>query len=49
MRDRSEAFARGLLAQGITKGDVVAIWTSNRPEFADCLMGCAKIGAILVH
>ncbi len=48
MRDRSEAFARGLLAQGITKGDVVAIWTSNRPEFAYCLMGCAKIGAILV-
>jgi acyl-CoA synthetase (AMP-forming)/AMP-acid ligase II len=48
MRTRAETTARALMASGIGKGDVVAIWTSNRPEFAYCLMGCAKIGAILV-
>ena len=48
MRERAENVARALVASGIGKSDVVAIWTSNRPEFAYTLMGCAKVGAILV-
>ena len=46
MRERAVAAARGLWAAGARKGDVIALWTSNRPEFAYCLMACGKIGAV---
>lgn len=46
MQDRANLVARSLLSIGIRKGDVVALWMSNLPEFAYCLMGCGKIGAI---
>lgn len=34
------------LAQGVQKGDVIAIMLSNRPEFFACVLALAKIGAI---
>jgi acyl-CoA synthetase (AMP-forming)/AMP-acid ligase II len=47
MRDRANGVARSLIASGIGRGDVVALWMSSRPEFAYCLMACGKIGAIV--
>ena len=40
--------AKGLRALGVEKGDKVAIWATNYPEWLYTLFGCAKIGAILV-
>lgn len=40
--------ARGLLAMGIKKGDHVAIWATNLPEWMLTMFATAKIGAILV-
>ena len=40
--------ARGLLAAGIKKGDHVAIWATNLPEWMLTMFSTAKIGAILV-
>jgi len=37
-----------LAARGVRKGDRVAILTRNRIEFFEILLGCAKLGAILV-
>lgn len=40
--------ARGLMAMGIRKGDHVAIWATNLPEWMLTMFATAKIGAILV-
>ncbi len=48
LNEKSRDTAKGLLAAGITKGDHVAIWATNYPEWVYTLFGCAKIGAILV-
>lgn len=39
---------KGLLSLGIGKGDHVAIWATNVPEWLLLLFGTAKIGAVLV-
>ena len=44
----SDAAARGLLAQGVSKGDKVSIMLPNRPEFLHVWFGAAKIGAVEV-
>jgi fatty-acyl-CoA synthase len=41
-------FARGLLALGIRKGDHVAVWATNVPEWVTLQFATAKIGAVLV-
>lgn len=46
MKAAADAVAKALLALGIGKGDVVALWTGNIAEFAYCMFGCAQIGAI---
>src|SRR4051794_13201277 len=43
-----ESTARGLLALGITKGDHVAIWATNVPEWILLQFATARIGAVLV-
>ncbi len=48
MKEHSESVAKALLAQGIRKGDTVALWTPNLAEFAYCQFACARIGAIIV-
>lgn len=40
--------AKGLLKMGIKKGDHVAVWATNVPEWMLLLFGTAKIGAVLV-
>lgn len=40
--------ARGLLGLGVEKGDRVAIWATNVPEWVILQFALAKIGAILV-
>lgn len=46
--EESERIARGFMAMGIGKGDHVAIWATNVPEWLLTLFACAKIGAVLV-
>jgi len=40
--------ARGLLALGVRKGDKVALWMPNRPEWFATQYGCGLIGAVVV-
>lgn len=40
--------AKGLMALGISKGDHVAIWSDNKPEWLTTQFSTAKIGAVLV-
>ena len=44
---RVRAVAAGFAALGIRKGDVVAIWSPNSPEFAIVFHAVAKLGAIV--
>jgi fatty-acyl-CoA synthase len=46
--DESRLVARGLMAHGITRGDHVAVWATNVPEWIILQFALAKIGAILV-
>ena len=43
-----DVIAKALIALGITKGDHVAIWATNVPEWLLTLFATAKIGAVLV-
>jgi len=46
--DEVEIVAKGFLSIGVKKGDNVAIWATNTPEWLLTLFATAKIGAILV-
>ncbi|MGX5831800.1 class I adenylate-forming enzyme family protein [Mesorhizobium sp. 43Arga] len=56
--DQSETFgklieqidkvAAHLLSIGIEKGQSVAVFAQNRPQFVHCYIACAKIGAVFV-
>ncbi len=48
LRDEVNRVARGLLALGIEKGEHVAIWAPNVPEWIFLQLALAKIGAVLV-
>ncbi|NMB30564.1 MAG: AMP-binding protein [Clostridiales bacterium] len=43
-----DIIAKGFIAMGVEKGDHVAMWATNIPEWILTLFACAKIGAILV-
>ncbi len=45
---RCDHLAKGLLALGVAKGDHVAIWATNVPEWVLLQFATARIGAILV-
>ncbi|NTV90169.1 MAG: AMP-binding protein [Clostridiales bacterium] len=47
-RDHCDKVARGMMAMGIGKGDHVAIWATNYPEWITTMFATAKIGAIMV-
>lgn len=47
-RDLCNVVARGMMAMGIKKGDHVAIWATNYPEWLLAQFATAKIGAVLV-
>ncbi len=47
-RDDVDAFARSLIAMGVEKGDHVAIWATNVPQWFITFWATVKIGAVLV-
>ncbi|PID40705.1 MAG: AMP-binding protein [Proteobacteria bacterium] len=40
--------AKGFMALGVEKGEKIAIWANNVPEWLYCQFGTAKMGAVLV-
>ena len=47
-REECDRVAKGFLSIGIGKGDHVAVWATNVPEWLITLFATAKIGAVLV-
>ena len=47
-RDDVDTFARSLIAMGVKKGDHVAIWATNVPQWYITFWATTKIGAVLV-
>lgn len=48
LNDEAGLIARGMMSLGVKKGDHVAIWATNTPEWILTLFAAAKIGAVLV-
>jgi fatty-acyl-CoA synthase len=48
LEDRARRVARGLMAHGVSRGDRVAVWATNVPEWIVLQFALAKIGAVLV-
>lgn len=48
LNDEANLIARGMMSLGVKKGDHVAIWATNTPEWILTLFAAAKIGAVLV-
>ncbi|MFL5586506.1 MAG: AMP-binding protein, partial [Ktedonobacteraceae bacterium] len=47
-RERANQVARGLMALGLHKGDHLAVWATNQPEWVLLEMAAAKAGLVLV-
>ncbi len=47
-RARADEVARGLLALGLRKGEHIAVWAANLPEWPLLQMAAAKAGLVLV-
>jgi len=47
-RERVNAIARGLLALGLNKGDHIAVWAANLPEWPLLELAAFKAGLVLV-
>ena len=47
-RDDVDNFARALLAMGVKKGDHIAIWATNVPQWYITFWAATKIGCVLV-
>ena len=47
-RERANQVARGLIALGLDKGDHIAVWAVNLPEWLLLEMAAAKAGLVLV-
>ncbi len=45
---RADALAHGLAGLGVSRGDPVAVWLTNSPQWVACWMACVRLGAILV-
>jgi fatty-acyl-CoA synthase len=48
LNDEAGLVGRGLMAHGVKRGDHVAVWATNVPEWIVLQFALAKIGAILV-
>jgi fatty-acyl-CoA synthase len=46
--EKARALAKGLIALGVGRGDKVAIWAGNCPEWVYTQMATALLGAVLV-
>jgi fatty-acyl-CoA synthase len=47
-RERVNALARGLIALGLNKGDHIAVWAANLPEWPLLEMAAFKAGLVLI-
>jgi fatty-acyl-CoA synthase len=47
-RTQARDLARGLIAAGIGRGDHVAIWVPNHPEWVLLWFACSMVGAVVV-
>ncbi len=47
-RERVNAIARGLLALGLNKGDHIAVWAANLPEWPLLELAAFKAGLVLI-
>jgi acyl-CoA synthetase (AMP-forming)/AMP-acid ligase II len=47
LRERVQLTAAGLAARGVGKGDVIALWSPNSPEFAIAFHGGVRAGATI--
>ena len=47
-RDTVNQLAKGLMALGIERGDHVAVWATNVPEWIFLQLALAKIGGVIV-
>ncbi|MEX0954983.1 MAG: AMP-binding protein [Rhizobiaceae bacterium] len=45
---RVDDFARGLMGLGVERGDVLAVWMTNRIEWVVCQFAAYKVGAVLL-
>ncbi len=45
---RARSMARALTARGLRRGDRLAVWLANRPEFIEVYLAATRIGAIFV-
>ena len=48
LNDTSDVLARGMIDLGVQRGDSVAVWATNIPEWVLLFLGISKIGAVLV-
>jgi fatty-acyl-CoA synthase len=48
LEQRARTLARGLAALGVRRGDRVAVWANNIPEWVLLQFASAKVGAVLV-
>jgi long-chain acyl-CoA synthetase len=48
LAEESCRIGRGLLAAGLVKGDRVALWSENRPEWIAVWLGAAIAGMVIV-
>src|SRR3981081_2184340 len=48
LEQEARTIARGLMALGVARGERVALWATNVPEWVVLQFAVAKIGAILV-
>lgn len=48
LADRSSRIASALVAQGLEKGDRVAIWSDTRLEYMEVYLACAQAGFVVV-
>ncbi|MBC8537625.1 AMP-binding protein [Christensenellaceae bacterium NSJ-63] len=48
LNEMCDRVARGFMAMGIKKGDHIAMWSSNYPEWVITQFASAKMGAVLV-
>ena len=44
----ADELAHGLRGLGVGRGDQVALWVTNCPEWVVCWMACTRVGAVLV-
>ena len=48
LKNECQRIGRGLLAEGLQKGDRVALWCENRPEWMAAWLGAAIAGLVIV-